>query len=159
LFLVVVPPSAVLSQDQRDFRGTVYTSQDSTPISGVDVSVPALGITAATDVSGVFVLRNIPRTRLALTFQRIGLALDTIWIEPDQDTLLVYLQSVAVVLPAIEAQARLEARERFEQIVQPSVITIDRNTISRLPSLAEADVVKVVQLLPGTIATNDYSVG
>jgi hypothetical protein len=156
---IVVPPSPALSQDRRDVRGTVYSAQDSTPVGGVDVSVAALAIRAATDASGLFVLRNTPRTRVAVTFRRIGLAADTVWLEPDQDTLLVYLLPVAVVLPTVEAQAQLEARERFEQTVQPSVVSIDRQTINRLPSLAEADVVKVVQLLPGTIATNDYSVG
>jgi hypothetical protein len=158
-FLVVAPPATLCSQGRRDVRGTVYTAQDSTPVAGVDVSVADLDIRAATDVSGVFVLHQVPTTRVAIAFQRIGLAPDTVWLEPDVDTLLVYLQSVAVVLPALEARAQLDARQRFEQIVQPSVVTVDRNTINRLPSLAEADVVKVVQLLPGTIATNDYSVG
>lgn len=157
--VVVVPPSAALSQDLRDVRGTVYSTQDSTPVGGVDVRVADLAIRAATDASGVFVLRNTPRTLLAVTFRRIGLAADTVWLEPDQDTLVVYLLPVAVVLPTVETQAQLEARERFEQTVQPSVVSIDRQTINRLPSLAEADVVKVVQLLPGTIVTNDYSVG
>ena len=157
--LTVLPISGLQSQQTRDVPGRVLTAQDSTPITGVTVRIPELGIGTASDESGGFVLLGISRTRHSVTFQRIGMIPDTVWLEPNQDTLLVYLQSVAVVLPGIEAQAQLQARERFEEVVQPSMVSIDRNTIRTLPGFAEADVVKVVQLLPGTIATNDYSVG
>ncbi|KPJ91096.1 MAG: hypothetical protein AMS18_09320 [Gemmatimonas sp. SG8_17] len=157
--LALLPVSGLQSQQRRDVAGRVLTVQDSTPINGVSVRIGALDIATTTGESGGFVLPGIPRTLLSVTFQRIGLAPDTTWLEPDQDTMLVYLQSAAVLLPAVEAQAQLRARERFDEIVQPSLVSIDRNTIRTLPALAEADVVKVVQLLPGTIATNDYSVG
>jgi hypothetical protein len=157
--LAILPIFGLQSQQTRDVPGRVLTAQDSTVIAGVTVRIPALGIGTATDAGGGFVLFGIPRARHSVTFQRIGMAPDTVFLEPDQDSLLVYLQSDAVVLPGIEAQAQLQARARFEELVQASVVSIDRNTIRTLPALAEADVVKVVQLLPGTIATNDYSVG
>jgi hypothetical protein len=159
VLLAFLPISGLQSQQRRDVVGRVLAAQDSTPIAGVSIRLSELSIGTTTDESGGFVLLAVPRSRQSVTFQRIGLAPDTVWLQPDQDTMLVYMQTVAVLLPAIEAQAQLQARERFEEIVQPSAVSIDRNTIRKLPALAEADVVKVVQLLPGTIATNDYSVG
>jgi hypothetical protein len=157
--LALLPITGLWSQQRRDVTGRVVAVQDSTPLGSVSVTIAAVRIGATTDTSGAFALRGVPRTRLQVAFRRIGLAPDTVWLEPDQDDMLVYMRSAAVLLPPIEAQAPLQARERFEELVQPSVVSIDRNTIRTLPALAEADVVKVVQLLPGTIATNDYSVG
>ena len=134
-------------------------SRDSTVLTGVRVYVPSLDLRATTGGDGAFLLRGVPRTRIAVTFARIGVAPDTLWLEPQTDTLNVYLRSAAVELSAIRAEARLEARERFEQLAQPSVVSISRATIAQIPGLAEADVVRAVQLLPGTVATNDYSVG
>ncbi|MDH5804710.1 MAG: TonB-dependent receptor [Gemmatimonadota bacterium] len=149
----------VESQETRTVRGQVLTVGDSSALSGVTVRAPGVGVGAMTDESGRFTLRGIPRTRFPITFLRMGIVPDTVWIESDRDEITVYLRSLAVRLEAIHAEASILARERFDEIVQPSVVTIDAGIIGRLPGLMEPDVVKVVQLLPGTVSTNDYSVG
>jgi hypothetical protein len=146
-------------QQLRDVSGIVRFARDSVPIGGVRVQIVSLGLSAMSDSRGGFVLQGVPRTRLALVFSRIGVIQDSVFLGPDQDSVLVYLGSAAIRLDPVTTQARPEARERFEEIVQPSVVKIDRETIRRIPGLAEADVVRAVQLLPGTIATNDYNVG
>ena len=59
-------------------------------------------------------------------------------------------------MPAVSG---LVARRRFEAIAQPSVITISPEEIRAAPTLLEPDVIRAVQLLPGTVARNDYSIG
>ncbi len=157
VLLCTAVPSA--AQDVRDVIGTVLTVGDSVPIAGVRVLVPTIGSLAVTDEGGAFRLRGIPRSRLAITFARLGVKPDTVWLLPGTDVLTVYLRTAAVELAPVVTQARPAARERFEELVQPSVVSISRETITRVPGLAEADVVRAVQLLPGTIATNDYSIG
>ncbi len=152
-------PTGIAGQEVRDVVGRVFAAGDSTAIEGVRVHVDSLGIATVSDGRGYFRLVRLPRSRLAIDFSRIGVAPDTVWLLPDRDTLFVYLQPQAIRLDPVTAQARPEARERFEQLVQPSVVSIDREIITRIPGLAEADVVRAVQLLPGTISTNDYSVG
>jgi hypothetical protein len=152
-------PVGITGQQLRDVVGTVLAVRDSSAIEGVHVQVVSLGLSALTDTRGVFRLRGVPRARLAVTLTRIGVTSDSVWLEPAQDTLVVFLRPAAVELAPVTTEARPVARERFEQIVQPSVVSIDRETITRIPGLAEADVVRAVQLLPGTIATNDYTVG
>src|SRR6202040_322316 len=42
---------------------------------------------------------------------------------------------------------------------QTSTTTLSQRDIARAPGLLEPDVVRAVQLLPGTVARNDYSIG
>jgi hypothetical protein len=151
--------SPLAGQQRRDVVGTVRSSGDSSGMGGVRVLVPELVLTATSAEDGSYRLSGVPRTRVAITFARIGLAADTVWLDPGADTLDVFLRAVAVQLDPVRAEAPLEARERFDQIVQPSVVNITREALVQLPSFGEADVLRAVQLMPGTISTNDYTVG
>ncbi len=149
----------VHAQRVREVSGTVLTARDSTPISGVVVSVPDERIIAVTDAAGRFVLYDVPPARVRVAFSRIGVVSDTLWIAPNQVGLTVYLELAPIELPPLTASADPPAKIRFTEMVQPSVVTVDRETITKLPALMEADVIRVVQMLPGTVALNDYTVG
>jgi hypothetical protein len=157
LLLSAIAPA--VAQQRRDVVGTVRSSSDSSGVGGVRVLVPDLALTATSAENGFFRLSGVPRDRVLVTFARIGVAADTVWLDSSVDTLDVYLRPVAVELAPVRAEAVLDARERFEDLVQPSVVSIRREALTQLPSLGEADVLRVVQLMPGTIATNDYTVG
>ncbi len=162
VFLVLLATAAAESahtQESRDVTGTVLSLRDSSALRGAVVEIPALGLAAVSDSAGVFVLRGVPRIRVQLTLNRIGVVTDSVWLEPDQDVLRVFLALAPIQLPAITAEAQLEARTRFEREAQPRIVTIDRETIARLPAPLESDLVRVVQMLPGTVALNDYTVG
>jgi hypothetical protein len=150
---------AAHAQGLRDVRGWVVSMRDSSALQGVVVEIPTLGRAVVTDSSGAFVLQAVPRIRVRLTLNRIGVTADSAWLEPDQDTLRVFLALAPIRLPAIVAEAQLEARTRFEQEAQPRIISVDRETIARLPAPLESDLIRVVQMLPGTVALNDYTVG
>jgi hypothetical protein len=155
----LLPAAAVRAQERPPVSGVVRSARDSTPLQGVVVTVDGAEVRTVTDEQGRFVLRNIPLGPVRLFFSRLGVATDSVTVTADRQEVVVLLQLQAVPLPALTAQALPPARERFEQSVQPSVVTIDRETIARLPSAFEADVVRAVQLLPGTVALNDYTVG
>jgi len=159
LFVLTSTAAPVVGQQMRDVVGTVRSAGDSSALGGVRVLVPDQALTATTGENGFYRLGGVPRTRVAVTFNRIGVASDTVWLDPNVDTLSVYLRPVAVELAPVRAEALLDARERFEQLVQASVVSIDRSTITQLPGFGEADVLRAVQLMPGTISTNDYTVG
>lgn len=159
LTAVVLFAAPAFGQQPRDVVGTVRSAGDSSVLDGVRIVAPDLALAATSGVDGFFRLAAVPRTGVALTFARIGVAADTVWLDPNVDTLNVYLRPLAVELEPFRAEARLEARQRFEQLVQPSVVNITREALVQLPSFGEADVLRAVQLMPGTIATNDYTVG
>ncbi|MDH3291414.1 MAG: TonB-dependent receptor [Gemmatimonadota bacterium] len=159
VLLAIAAAEAVHAQGVRDITGTVLSFRDSSALPGVLVEIPTLGRAVVTDSSGAFDLRAVPRIRVRLTLNRIGVRPDSVWLEPDQDVLRVFLELAPIALPAITTEGQLQARTRFERQVQPSVVSIDRETITRLPAPFEADVVRVVQMLPGIVALNDYTVG
>ncbi len=158
-FLVTAVGGPARAQEARGVAGTVLALPDSSALPRVVVQVPALGLMVITDSAGAFLLPSVVRARVQIVFSRIGVASDSVWLEPDQDVLRVFLELAPIALPAITAEGQLQARTRFERQVQPSVVSIDRETISRLPAPLEADVVRVVQMLPGIVALNDYTVG
>jgi len=159
LLATVATPPVIHAQGVRDVTGTVLAQRDGTPIGGVLVHVPGRELTVVTDAAGLFVLPRMPRGFFLITFARLGVRPDSTWLNPDDDEIRVYLQQVPIELPPITTEVVSVARLRFDAEVQPSIVSIDRATITRLPALMEADVLRVVQLLPGTTALNDYTVG
>ena len=65
-----------------------------------------------------------------------------------------------VRLPAVHTTAKLLERERFEQKPNVAAVSLESPALRAVPRfLSEGDVLRVVQLLPGVQARNDYSTG
>jgi hypothetical protein len=135
------------AQSVRDVQGRVASVQDSIPLTGVLVEVIGLGLTTRTDQAGRFVLRRVPRINLRIALSRIGVLPDTVALGMGQDSVLRFLQTLALEIDPLVTTAAPTARQRFEDVVQTR------------PALLEADVMRTIQLLPGTVAINDYTVG
>ena len=59
----------------------------------------------------------------------------------------------------MSVEARARERARFDSVAQTSTFSLSARDLIGAPGLLEADVMRVVQLLPGTVARNDYSIG
>ena len=147
------------AQVTRDIVGYVRTAQDSTALPAVTVAVIGLPNVVSTDTSGFFALRGLPARDHQLIFRRLGVTPDTLLVELGADSIDVYLVTLAVQLAPVIASAESPSRLRFETSAQASAVSIDAATIQEMPSLLEADVIRTIQLLPGTVALNDYTVG
>ena len=150
---------AAHAQDTRDIVGYVRTAEDSTVLPGVTVDVVGLPNVVATDTAGFFALRRLPARDHQLIFRRLGVTPDTLLVALGTDSVDVFLLSRAVQLAPVVASAESPSRQRFEESAQASAVTIDAETIQETPAFLEADVIRTIQLLPGTIAVNDYTVG
>ena len=151
------PALPAAGQEVRDVVGRVLSERDSAAIAGVHVQVPSLGIGTTSDVSGTFVLNDLPRTRLEIVLGRIGVVADTVALEPGRDSLVVYLRSAAVQLDPVTTEARPEARARFEETVQPSVVNIDRETINRNLNIENRRYKKATRpTMPVSVKTLEY---
>ena len=147
------------AQDTRDIVGYVRTVEDSTVLPGVSVEVLGLPNVVSTDTAGFFALRGLPARDHQLVFRRMGVTPDTLLVALGTDSIDVYLVSLAVQLAPVITTAEMPSRQRFEESAQASAVTIDAPTIQEMPAFIEADVIRTIQLLPGTIAINDYAVG
>ena len=161
----LVIASAVFAQpvatQTRDVVGTVRAADDDSALDGVSVRVAGFSTTGVTDANGFFALAGLPAGDYSLVFSRLGLKTDTLSVPLGTDSVEVFLETSAVELAGIvvETSAAARARARFEQSAQASAVTIDARDILRTPTLLEADVIRMIQLLPGTVAINDYTVG
>ena len=151
-------PLPLAAQQAAVLRGRVLSAADSAPLHGVVVGAVGVAATALTDDSGRFEL-PVSGGAARLTIAGIGIRPDTIAVTVGAAVLRVYAQPVAVVLRPIGVVVRSAARARFDTLAQTSTITISGAEIRNTPGLLEPDVVRAVQLLPGTVARNDYSTG
>jgi TonB-dependent Receptor Plug Domain len=65
----------------------------------------------------------------------------------------------AQVLPGVSTIARSTEQEMFETRPSVGAIALGATSISAVPSVGEPDVLRVVQLLPGVAARNDFNNG
>ncbi len=150
-----------VAQEPRVIRGRVLEERDSTVVRQALVEILSTRLQTVTDSAGRFVLRGAPRGDLLLVARGAAFRPDTVFLPSSRDTVTLYLPRLVLQLAPVEIRGEpVEARVRFEQIVQPSVITITGEEMrGAAPVLFEPDVIRTVQLLPGTVAKNDYSIG
>lgn len=161
LVAIIAVVGQPLAGQTRDLVGTVRATDDDAAIEGVSVQVVGFSGRAVTDSNGFFALARLSEGELSLVFERLGFATDTLLVPIGTDSVEVFLETSAVELAEIVVQtsAAARARQRFEQSAQASAITVDARDILRTPTFLEADVIRMIQLLPGTVAINDYTVG
>ena len=159
LMAMTVGPVGAEAQRARVIRGRVVLSTDSLPLSSVFLHVLGTGVTTLSDVAGRFELAQAPAGPVRVAYRRIGIVSDTVTVLAGRDTLTVFAQPASVTLdPLIVIGERIVARERFESLAQTSTVSLEPREIRQAPGFFEADVVRVVQLLPGSIAKNDYTI-
>jgi hypothetical protein len=145
--------------------GRVMTRGDSgaaTPAQGATVSIIGVALSAITNADGRFLLERVPAQPVTVRIRLFGyrsverlirvLAGDTSRVD-------VTLQPEAQLLAPIRADARPADAEMFEARPSVGTIAIGAAAMAGIPRVGEPDVVRVVQLLPGVVARNDFNTG
>ncbi|HKG93719.1 MAG TPA: TonB-dependent receptor [Gemmatimonadaceae bacterium] len=146
-------------------RGEVLAADGGGPLPRASVTVvPHAGGSArgtATDDRGRFRVLGVPAGAARVRVRLLGYrAADQEITVPAGDTARVTLRMEAapLALGVVRIEARRE-RERFEDAPNVGTISLDMEALRRAPALAEADLLRSVQLLPGVVARSDYSAG
>jgi len=154
-------PSAARAQTGA-IAGVVRSAQTAEPLAAVVVSVLRSGLRTTGDSAGAFAFAEVRAGSWQVEVRSIGyrVAVVPAVVRVGQRTVLdVRLQPAPVALPAYDAVARSADRERFEDQAQVSTRSLDIGDIRAVPGLAESDLLRTVQLMPGVVARNDFSVG
>ena len=146
------------AQQERSLRGEVLAQADSSPIEGAVVTTLGSPTAVFTDPVGRFTLR-VPVGPARILVRGVGIVPDTVLVPADVDTVRVYARKLAIELPPVGVEGRTPERSRFDSVAQTSTLTLSARDLMNAPGLIEADVMRVIQLLPGTVARNDYSIG
>ncbi|MBI4500821.1 MAG: TonB-dependent receptor plug domain-containing protein [Gemmatimonadetes bacterium] len=149
--------SRLEGQEGRQIAGRVLSAGDSAALVAVWIGTVG-GASTLTDSAGRFSL-PVPRGPVRLAIRRVGLVADTTLVPPDRDSVTIFARNQAVRLAPVGVEAEVSpARARFDTLAQPSIVTLSPRDITRAPGLLEPDVMRVIQLLPGTVARSDYSI-
>ncbi len=111
------------------------------------------------DSLGRFRIAGLAPGEYVLTAQRIGLEAVThrIRIRAGAAAATEFvLEEQAVSLPGVSVEATRE-RARFENEAGVTSRTLTREEMKRVPGVAEADVLRAIEMLPGVVSTSDYS--
>ena len=145
--------------------GRVTTTADSgASRAGVSAAVTIVGtsLIATTDTAGRFLIEGVlpgsQVVRVALAGYRVAERAivvnvrDTTWVD-------LTLPPDAHRLAPVHTVAHSADAESFAAKPNVATITMTAAAIAGVPSVGEPDVVRVVQLLPGVVARNDFNTG
>ena len=139
------------------------TSSVGQPILGATVTVlGAAPRVAITDSAGAFLLVDIPAGQTTLRIRRLGYrTLDRRVVVPPNDTLRLELrlEAEAQQLTPVHTVATPTEIESFTAKPNVATIAMPARLIAGVPSIGEPDVIRIVQLLPGVMARNDFNTG
>lgn len=136
------------------------------PVSGVVVSLDAAGRPSRgvlTDAAGVFRFVGVANGRYTLRTQHLGyesVEREITVAGASPQPLELSLDAAAVVLNEVVAQGRRNAereRDRFESEPGVTARVVEAEVLKVLPGLAEPDVLRAIELMPGVISTSDFS--
>jgi hypothetical protein len=119
-------------------------------------------MTTTSGPDGRYVLEGVPARALTLRVHLPGYRLaerpirvragDTIRVD-------VTIESEAQLLSPVRTEARTTDIEAFLTKPNVATTTVGAAAMAGIPSVGEPDVVRVVQLLPGVVARNDFNTG
>ncbi|HEX4681528.1 MAG TPA: carboxypeptidase-like regulatory domain-containing protein, partial [Gemmatimonadaceae bacterium] len=157
LLLFASPLSA-----QGVIAGRVVDAANAEPRGGAAVSVVGTTRGAIADERGRYVIANVVAGAVTLRVRLLGYKpIERGVTVSARDTTRVdfSLETEAAVLGAIRSEARPVERDAFESRPGVGTVQMTARAAEAVPKFAEPDIMRVVQLLPGVEARNDFSTG
>ena len=158
LLLAVAPARGQLGE----IRGTVSAAGGG-PLAMASVQLRPAGDTVLqaiteTGSDGGYRFTRVRPGRYRITVELIGYgrADTTFAAGPGALVVPVVLEERAIDLPVVRVEAE-RARARFEERAGATVTGLHAAELKLMPGLAEADVLRAVEVLPGVVSTSDYS--
>ena len=148
---------------RADSTASVVRPAVGTPVFGATVVlVGSVGRTATSDSAGGFVISDVPAGPVTLRIRRLGYrTLDRRVVVPPNDTVRVEItvESEAQQLSPVHTLATQTEVESFTAKPNVATIVMPARLLAGVPSVGEPDVIRIVQLLPGVMARNDFNTG
>jgi hypothetical protein len=141
---------------------TLPSGLPGTPLHGATIVILGARLQASSDSSGRFLIAGVPAGRAVVRVRLLGYrtAERTIFVLPNDTLRLdIALESEAVRLAPVQTTAPQADIESFTAKPNVATIAMPARAMAGVPVIGEPDVARVVQLLPGVSARNDYTTG
>ena len=139
-------------------NGFVRDAENGEPLSYANVYLEHTKYGAATNQRGYFYIGHLPKGAYELVVSYIGYQTrkQKIKVKPDLTTTInINLKSGTVKLNEVIVSAE---RARFDREVEVSATRLETKQLQSIPKVGgETDLFRIIQLLPGVIATSDFS--
>ncbi len=157
LFLLAFIPTILSADVNSTINGFVRDFDNGEPMPWVNVVVKDTDLGAATNDDGYYVIHNVPPGEYTLVYTMMGYERleESIQLKAGAAQKMDVLLKPDVI--EMEGIVKTAERERFEREVEISTRTITARQLKTVPTLAEADVFRTLQLLPGVVSRSDFS--
>jgi len=147
------------AQDGGSVYGFVTDSSNGEALIGANVFINELGLGMATDVNGYYVLQDIDPGKYDITVSYVGykILIRKVTIKGD-DAIKLDLVLVEELVTFDEVEVTAEKIKRKNNI-QPSMVNLSPRMLKAAPALAEPDLFRTIQALPGVLTTSEFSTG
>ena len=147
------------SQNNGSVYGFVTDSSNGEALIGANVFITDLALGMATDVNGYYVLQEIPQGSYEVSVSYVGYKIlrQKIDISDGQSVKLdLVLREEVVSFSEVEVTAEKIKRKNN---IQPSTVNLSPRMLRSAPALAEPDLFRTIQALPGVLTTSEFSTG
>ncbi len=152
-FLMAAPENATVS-------GFVYSVADGERLIGANVYLEKVMLGSSTNLSGYYVIPDVPAGKYVLVCEYLGYSTFkmNINIGQDSDTKIninldeELLQTETIVVSA-------DSERTVDRLYRKPVSTVQLTSrqISKVPQVAEADLLRTLQTIPGIVPVSDFS--
>ncbi len=158
LFLtLLLPPCALGARQEGTISGFVRDAANGEFMPYVNVFLKGTTLGTTSNERGYYVINRIPPGEYTLVFSMMGYERleEKVRIVSGAQVKRSVLLKPGVI--ELEGVVKTAERERFEREVQVSATTLTARQISTLPTVAETDLFRTIQLLPGVVSRSDFS--
>lgn len=159
--LAIIASMGIIFSQDASFQvyGFITDSTSGEALIGANVFIRETGQGMATDNNGYYVLSNISIKSSKLVVSYVGYekfekAID--FSETTSQNINVSLNPESIELMQVDVTA--EEIERLNKI-EPSRVNLSPRILKSQPSLAEPDIFRTIQSLPGVLTTSEFSTG
>ena len=147
------------AQNNGSVYGFVTDSSNGEALIGANVFINELGIGMATDINGYYVLQEIASGKHDILVSYVGYEILSKRIDiVAGDALKLDLVLSEEVVSISEVEVTAEKINRKNNI-QSSTVNLSPRMLRSAPALAEPDLFRTIQALPGVLTTSEFSTG
>ena len=158
--LILIPfILSILNGQTGIISGFVTDSSSGESLIGANVFLQETGQGMATDINGYYIIQEIAPGNYTIMVSYIGfdVSRQPLSIMEDQ-SVKINIALVEQVVELTEVEVTAEKFQRRNNI-QPSKINLSPRMMKAAPALAEPDLFRTIQALPGVLMTSEYSTG
>ena len=159
VLIFLLTASISMGQTVGSVYGFVTDEAKGEALIGANVIITETGQGMATDMNGYYVLQQIPEGSYTLIVSYIGyevLNKKIIIKGSDAQKLDLVLKAQAVSFSEVDVTAE-KIQRKYN--ITPSQINLSPRMLKAAPALAEPDLFRTIQALPGVLTTSEFSTG